>query len=322
MAQPLVVITRGVPGTPVIPNANIRVAPALPQMSRAELLAFVKGATAVVTMFHDRVDEEFLNACGPQLRGVCNFAVGYDNIDLNACANRNVIVTNTPDAVTEGTANMAWALLLACSRRLIESDRFVRAGRFEREGNIFPTGWMGMHLTGQKLLIIGAGRIGRAVAQRGLAFGMNILYAARSRHLDWELAPLVARRVDLEQGLREADVISLHVPLNPSTRHLLNAANLKLLKPTAIVINTARGPVIDEAALVETLKHKRIWGAGLDVFEHEPKVHPDLLTLDNVVLAPHIGSAEQRWREEMTAIACRNAAAIINGRPPENPVRA
>jgi lactate dehydrogenase-like 2-hydroxyacid dehydrogenase len=316
--HPLVAITRAVPGRVEIPGARVQIAPALPQMSRAELLAFIRGATVVGTMFHDRVDAEFLQAAGPQLKGVCNYAVGVDNIDLALCRSRNVIVTNTPDAVTEGTANLAFGLLLAVARKIVEGDRFCRSGRFETEGNTFPTGWCGMHLAGQTMLIVGAGRIGRAVAMRAQAFGMRILYFARSRHLEFEQAPLAAKRVTLEDGLPVADVVSVHTPLTPDTRHILNAASLALLKPTAIVINTSRGPTIDEAALAEALFAKRIWGAGLDVFEHEPKIHQRLLALDNVVLTPHIGSAEQHWREEMTRLVCENAAAIVAGRKPAN----
>jgi lactate dehydrogenase-like 2-hydroxyacid dehydrogenase len=316
--HPLVAITRAVPGRVEIPGARVQIAPALPQMSRAELLAFIRGATVVGTMFHDRVDAEFLQAAGPQLKGVCNYAVGVDNIDLALCRSRNVIVTNTPDAVTEGTANLAFGLLLAVARKIVEGDRFCRSGRFETEGNTFPTGWCGMHLAGQTMLIVGAGRIGRAVAMRAQAFGMRILYFARSRHLEFEQAPLAAKRVTLEDGLPVADVVSVHTPLTPDTRHILNAASLALLKPTAIVINTSRGPTIDETALAEALFAKRIWGAGLDVFEHEPKIHQRLLALDNVVLTPHIGSAEQHWREEMTRLVCENAEAIVAGRKPAN----
>lgn len=320
-SQPLVAITRAVPGEPNIPGARVVVAPALPQMNRAQLLEFVRGAAVVITMFHDRVDDAFLDAAGPGLKGVCNFAVGVDNIDLAACAKRRIPVTNTPDAVTEGTANLAMGLILATARRITEGDRFVRAGRFEHEGNVFPTGWLGMHLTGQTLLIVGAGRIGRAVALRAQAFGMRVLYVARSNHLDFELAPLAARRVELDEGLAEADVVSVHTPLTPQTRHLIDARRLARMKSTAILVNTARGPIVDEAALAQHLKQRRIWGAGLDVFEQEPKVHPDLLTLDNVVLTPHVGSAERRYREMMTAMACANAAAILEGRTPPNEVK-
>lgn len=327
MSEPhLVAITRAVPvrgrsdpdSPPEVPGARVKMAPALPQLTRGQLLGFIRDASAVVSMFHDRVDAEFLDAAGARLRGVCNFAVGFDNIDLDACRARGVVVTNTPDAVTEGTANLAWALLLAAARRLCEADRFVRSGRFEHEGNVFPTGWLGVHLTGQTILIVGAGRIGRAVAMRAHAFGMRVLYTARSRHLDFEQAPLAAQKVDLDDGLRGADFVSVHTPLTPETRHLIDARRLGLMKPTAVLVNTSRGPTVDEAALADALASGRLWGAGLDVFEHEPRVHPGLLTLENAVLAPHIGSAERYWREEMTRMACENAAAVISGRPPPN----
>ncbi len=317
---PLVTITRGLPGSPAVAGADLKVAPVNPPMPRADLLAFIRGAHVIVSMFHDQVDDAFLDAAGPQLKGICNFAVGYNNIDLAACKRRGVIATNTPDAVTEGTANIAFALLLAVARRVAEGDRFVRANQFERSGSPAATDWMGVHLTGQTLLIVGAGRIGRAVALRALAFGMRVLYTARSRHIDFELAPIAALRVELDEGLRLADVISLHTPLTPDTRHLIDARRLALLKPTAILINTARGPIIDEAALVATLTARKIWGAGLDVFEHEPAVHTGLLTLDNVVMTPHIGSAERKYRELMTDIVCQAAAEIIAGRRPANVV--
>lgn len=322
MSTPTVAITRAVPGVPEIAGCTLRMAPATPQLSRAELLAFVRGATIVVSMFHDRVDDEFLDAAGPNLKGVCNFAVGVDNIDLAACARRNITVTNTPDAVTEGTANIAFGLLLAVARRIVEGDRFCRSGAFERQGNTFPTGWCGMHFTGQTMLIVGAGRIGRAVAMRAKAFGMNVLYTARSRHIDFEQAPIAGTHVDLDDGLARADVVSIHTPLTPQTKHLIDARRLGLMKPSAILINTSRGPTVDEAAIVDALAHRRIFGAGLDVFEQEPKIHPGLIGLDTVVMTPHIGSAELYWREQMTRMVCENAGAILRGERPPNRVHA
>jgi len=206
------------------------------------------------------------------------------------------------------------------ARRVLEGDAYVRSGRFAAEGPLPITAFLGMHLTGQNLLIVGAGRIGKATALRGLAFGMRILYTSRTRKVDYELAPLAARRVDLDEGLAMADVVSVHTPLTPQTRHLIDARRLALLKPTAIIVNTARGPVIDEAALVEALRARRIWGAGLDVFEDEPRTHPGLAELDNVVMTPHIGSAERRWREVMTEMVSENARAILEGRTPPNAV--
>ncbi len=319
-----IVITRQVPIGAPAPEAlaqwPIRMAPAEPQMSRAELLAFVRGAAGIVSMFHDRVDAELLAAAGDGLRVVCNFGVGVDNIDLEACRARGVIVANTPDVVTEGTANMALGLLLSVTRHINRADRFVRSGDFERLGNGFPRGWLGAHLSGQTLLIVGAGRIGKAVATRGLAFGLRPLYCSRSPKPDFESPPLGARRVALDEGLAIADVVSIHTPLTPETRHLIDARRLALMKPTAILINTSRGPVVDESALASALKSGRLYGAGLDVFEHEPRVHPDLLTLDNVTLTPHIGSAERYWREQMTELALRNITRVLSGQPPVTPV--
>jgi glyoxylate reductase len=320
-SKPLVVFTRGVPGIPNVPEAEVRVAPDKPRLSREELLRFIKGASVIITMFHDKVDAEFLDAAGPQLIGVCNFAVGFDNIDLKACVVRGVQVCNTPDAVTEGTANIAWALILGVARRVLEGDRFVRAGRLEREGNPAITDFLGVHLTGQNLLILGPGRIGKAIAMRGLGFGMRVLYASRSRHLDMELAPLAGRRVEIDDGIREADVISISTPLTPETRHLMDARRLALMKQTAIIVNTARGPIIHEAALIEALKEKRIWGAGLDVFEFEPKVSEGLIGLENVMLTPHIGSAEKYFREIMTEMVSECARAMLSGKKPPNLVQ-
>lgn len=290
--------------------------------SRADVLAFVRGASVVVCMFTDRVDAEFLDAAGPSLRGVCAFAVGVDNIDLAACTARGVRVTNTPDAVTEGTANLAFGLLLACTRRILPADAFVRSGGFEREGNGFPSGWMGVHLSGQTMCIVGAGRIGLAVAKRAVAFGMRITYVARSTHGEFESPAINGRRVALDEGLTTADAVSIHTPLTPQTRGLIGARELALMKPTAVLVNTARGPIVSEAALADALKRRAIWGAGLDVFEREPAVHAGLLGLDNVVLTPHIGSAEAFWRRRMTEMVRDNALAILDGREPPNLVKA
>jgi glyoxylate reductase len=251
---------------------------------------------------------------------VCNYAVGVDNIDLTACKARGVIVTNTPNAVTEGTADMAWALILAVARRVVEADRFARSPEYAQRGPLGPTELVGMDLTGKTLLIVGAGRIGFAVAMRSRGWGMRVLYVARQRHWDFELAPLAAERVSLEEGLARADVVSVHVPLTPETRGLIGARAFSLMKPGAIFINTARGPIHDEGALVQALKSGRLYGAGLDVFEREPVVHPELVGLQNVVLTPHIGSGAARYREMMTAMALENARAVIEGREPPNRV--
>lgn len=317
--RPIVVVTHRVPGEVVVPGAEVRQSQAEKQ-TRDEVLRSIAGASFVVSMYFDRVDKEFLDAAGPQLRGVCNFAVGFDNIDVKLCKERGIKVANTPGAVTEGTADLAWTLLLACARRLIEADRFARSEEYARRGPLGITEFLGLDLTGRTLLIVGAGRIGYATALRSIGWGMRVLYVARSRHLDFELAPLAARRVTLEEGLREADVVSVHTPLTPETRHIIDARAISLMKQTAILINTSRGPTVDESALVDALRSRKIWGAGLDVFEQEPRVHPGLLDLDNVVLAPHIGSAETKYRLLMTEMVSENARAVLAGREPVNPV--
>lgn len=317
--RPVVAVPHNVPGAVDVPGADVKLGGA-DRLERPAVLGLIRGASVVVTMFFDKVDAEFLDAAGPQLKGVCNYAVGFDNIDLAECRRRGVAVTNTPDAVTEGTADIAWALLLAVARRVITADRFARSPEYAARGPLGITEFLGMDLTGRTMLIVGAGRIGYATALRGIGWGMKTLYVARSRHLEFELAPLAGRRVTLEEGLREADIVSVHTPLTPQTRHLIDAAAIALMKPTAIVINTARGPVIDETALVNALKGGRIWGAGLDVYEHEPRLAPGLADLDNVVLTPHIGSAETKYRLIMTEMVSENARAILSGKPPPNAV--
>ncbi len=318
-ARPIVAISRPLPGEVNLGTAEARFGPP-ERMSREELLRFVGGASALITWVSERVDAELLAAAGPQLRAVCNFAVGVDNIDLDACRSRGIIVTNTPNAVTEGTADMTWALILAVARGLVPADRFARSPEYAARGPLGPREFVGLDLTGKTLLIVGAGRIGFAAAIRSLGWGMRVLYVARTRHWEFELAPLAARRVELHEGLSEADVVSIHTPLTRETRHLIDAAALGRMKPTAILINTARGPIVDEAALVEALRARRIYGAGLDVFEDEPRVHPGLIGLENCVLTPHIGSAAARYRAMMTEMACANARAVLEGCDPPNRV--
>lgn len=315
--RPLVVVARALPGRFEAPGAELRMG-GEQALGRPEFLRLVAGATVLVTWVSERVDASVLEAAGPGLKAVCNFAVGLDNIDLGACKARGVMVTNTPHAVTEGTADMAWALILAVARRLIPVDRFTRSPEYAARGPLGPTEFVGLDLTGRTLLIVGAGRIGRAVALRGLGWGMRSLYVARSWHPAFEQAPLAGRKVSLEEGLPEADVVSIHTPLTPETRHLIDGQRLALMKRTAILVNTARGPIVDEAALVDALRERRIYGAGLDVFEDEPRVHPGLIGLDNVVLTPHIGSAAGRYRELMTEMVKANVMAVLRGEKPPN----
>jgi glyoxylate reductase len=318
--MPRVIVTRAIVGDLDAAGAEVIMA-GNDLRQRADVLHSIAGADVLVSMFSDRVDDEFLDAAGPQLRGVCNYAVGYDNVDVPACRRRNVVVTNTPDAVTEGTADLAWALVLAVARLVLPGDKYVRRGEFTRRGPLAMTDFLGRDLTGRTLLIVGAGRIGYATALRSVGWGMRVLYVARTRHLEFEMAPLAARRVTLEEGLPEADVISIHTPLTPETRHLIDARAFARMKREAILVNTARGPIVDESALVDALESRRIWGAGIDVYENEPEVHLGLLECDNAVLTPHIGSAEKRWRQAMTDVCFENVRAILAGIPPPNALK-
>lgn len=317
--RPFIAVTRRTPGEIRVPDAETRILGDA-QPTREDTLAFVRGASIIASMFSDRIDAELLDAAGPSLRGVCNFAVGYDNIDLGECEKRGIVVCNTPDAVTEGTANIAFLLLLAASRRLIEADRYARSDDYPSAGPLGMGDFLGQDLVGKLLLIVGAGRIGYATALRAKSFGMRIGYVARSRHIDFEMGPLGGKRFELDEGLRQADAVSVHTPLTDATRGLLSRERIGLLKPTAVVVNTARGPVIDESALAEALQAGRLWGVGLDVYENEPEVHPTLRQHPHAVLTPHIGSAEVRWREAMAEMVSTNAAAILAGREPPNRV--
>lgn len=248
---------------------------------------------------------------------LANMAVGYNNIDVEAAAARGVLVTNTPDVLTETTADLTWALVLAVARRVVESDKFLRAGRFDRWG---PLMLLGPDVHGKRLGIVGLGRIGEAVARRGrLGFGMSVSYWGRCRNERVE-SELNARRMELDELLETSDVVSIHVPLSDATHHLIGARELERMKTTAILINTARGPVLDEAALVAALEAEQIWGAGLDVFENEPEVHPGLMDRDDVVLLPHIGSGSLETRNRMARLAAENLVEVLEGREPLTPV--
>ena len=286
---------------------------------RADLLALASGAEAVLTLLHDRVDEELLEAAGPQLRCVANVAVGYDNVDVAAATRRGVVVTNTPGVLDDATADLTMALILAATRRLAEGDRLVRSGEPWNWGMGFM---LGSSLQGKRLGIVGLGGIGKWVAQRARAFGMEIAYHQRNPAPPEVEVALGAERLPLEQLLASADVVSLHCPLTPETRHLIGAAELAAMKPTAVLVNAARGPIVDEAALAEALAEGRIAAAGLDVFENEPEVEPRLLGLDNVVLTPHLGSATVETRTAMAELAARNAISVLRGQGPITPVTA
>lgn len=284
---------------------------------RAELLELVAGAEAVLTLLGDRVDEELLEAASPQLRCVANVAVGYDNVDVAAAERRGVVVTNTPGVLDDATADLTIALVLAATRRIGEGERLVRSGRDWNWGMHFM---LGSSLQGRLLGIVGLGGIGRRVAQRARAFGMRIAYHSRHQAPAEVEGELGAERMSLERLLAEADVVSLHCPLTPETHHLIGAAELAAMKPSAVLVNAARGPIIDEAALAEALAERRIAAAGLDVYEREPQVEPRLLELDNVVLTPHLGSATVETRTAMAELAARNAISVLSGQGPLTPV--
>jgi glyoxylate reductase len=273
-------------------------------------------ADAAVTLLTDRVDAGFLDAA-PRLRVVANVAVGYNNIDVAACVDRGVVVTNTPGVLTDATADLAMALILASTRRLGEGERLVRSGTPWKWGMFMM---LGSGLQGRTLGIVGFGAIGQALAVRARAFGMEIVYHGRRAADPADEQRLGARRVPLDELLGLSDVVSLHCPYTPETHHLVDSRALRTMKPSAFLVNTARGPVVDESALVEALRDGTIAGAGLDVFEHEPDVHPGLLGLDNVVLVPHLGSATVETRSAMAELAARNVVEVLAGRRPPTPV--
>ena len=284
-------------------------------MPRAELLDRVAGKAGMVAMLTDQIDGELLDRAGPGLRVVANYAVGHDNLDLEACTARGVLATNTPDVVTEATADLAWALLLASARRVAEGDRFLRARRPWIWG---PEFLLGFEVHGKTLGVIGLGRIGRAVARRAAGFAMPILYTARRRLPPEEEASLGVAWRELDQLLAEADFVSVHTGLSPATRHLIGPAQLARMKSTAVLVNTARGPIVDEAALAGALRAGQLGAAGLDVFEREPQVPPDLLGLDNVTIVPHLGTATFETRVAMGMTAAANLLAALVGRRPPN----
>ncbi len=285
-------------------------------LPKAELLARLKGKDGLVCHIVSAIDDEVL-AAAPTLKVVANVAVGYNNIDVAAARRRGVVVTNTPDVLTETTADFAWALLMAAARRVVEADHFARSGRWQRwQWDLL---W-GADVHGKTLGILGFGRIGRAVARRASGFDMRVLYHDAVRPAPAAERELRVTYAEPETILREADFVSLHTPLLPETRHLINERTLRLMKKTALLVNAARGPIVDEAALVRALKEGWIAGAGIDVFEDEPRIHPGLARLPNVVLAPHIASASRDTRIAMATLAVRNCLAVLDGKPPLTPV--
>ncbi|AMM53392.1 glyoxylate reductase [Pyrococcus kukulkanii] len=285
------------------------------EIPRDVLLERVKDVDALVTMLSEKIDREvFENA--PRLRIVANYAVGYDNIDVEEATKRGIYVTNTPDVLTDATADLAFALLLATARHLVKGDKFVRTGEWKRKGVAWHPKWfLGYDVYGKTIGIVGFGRIGQAVARRAKGFGMRILYYSRTRKPEVE-KELNAEFKPLEELLRESDFVVLAVPLTKETMYMINEERLKLMKPTAILVNVARGKVVDTRALIKALKEGWIAGAGLDVYEEEPYYNEELFSLENVVLTPHIGSATFGAREGMAELVARNLIAFKRGEVP------
>lgn len=317
--RPKVLVTRSLPGDrlkslEVIADLDINAEDR--ELTKAELIERIKDKQAVISMLVNPMDAEVMEAA-PELKVIANYAVGFNNIDVQEATKRKILVTNTPDVLTDATADMTWALLLGIARRIPEADRMMREGRFT---GWYPTLMLGGDVSGKVLGIIGMGRIGQAVAARAVGFNMPILYYNRNR-LDEETEKrLNAKYVTVDELLQSSDYVSIHSPYHSSTHHLIGERQLHQMKKTAYLINTSRGPLVDEKALVAALRDKVIAGAGLDVFEREPLMEPGLDELDNVVLAPHLGSATIETRSAMVDIAIRNVVAVLTGEPPVTPV--
>ena len=315
--MPKIYITRIIPesgvkilkdkGYEIVVNSEDRV------LTKEELINSLKGQNydALFCLLTDKIDGEVMDAFGPQLKIIANMAVGFDNIDIEEVKKRGIMVTNTPDVLTDTVAEHTFALMLAIAHRIVEADKFTRAGKYN--------GWapmllLGGDLSGKTLGVVGLGRIGSRVAYHAAkGFDMKVLYYDIKRNEEFS-----ATYTSLEDLLKQSDFVSIHVPFLESTHHLINAENLKLMKPTAYLINTSRGPIIDEAALAEALSNKIIKGAALDVFEFEPKITPELLKLDNIILTPHIASATEETRSKMSALAATNIIEALEGRTPPN----
>jgi glyoxylate reductase len=314
-----VLVTREIPeaGLRVLDAFDVTVLSEDPP-ERGELLEAVRSAAGILSTVTEKIDAEVMDAAGEDLKVLANMAVGYDNIDLGAALERGVVVTNTPEVLNETTADTAFMLLLAAARRLGEAERLLRSGGWDAWG---PKQLTGPDVWGKTLGVVGFGRIGQALARRARGFDMDLAYQDQYRNEDAERG-LGARYLDLEELLRTSDFVSIHTPLTDDTHHLIGKAELRRMKPEAVLVNTSRGPVVDEAALAEALADGEIFAAGLDVYEDEPEVHPGLLELENVVLSPHIGSASVETRDRMAVLAAENLAAVLRGEDPKTPVDA
>lgn len=317
-----VFITRKIPerGTELLKQAGFQVE--ISQLDRPltkdELKQKVAGVDAILSQLVDKMDGEVMDAAGKQLKIVANYAVGFDNINVKDAEARHVLVTNTPDVLTDAVADHAFALMMAAARRVVESDRFSRAGKY--------TGWqpfllLGQDVYGKILGVIGMGRIGSALAKRAAkGFGMKVLYHDRAANTELD-AEIGSKNVEMEELLKNSDFVSLHVPLLPETRHLISALQLEMMKKTAVLVNTSRGPVVDEQALLEALKKGDIFGAGIDVWENEPNLTPGLSDLENIVITPHTASATVEARDNMSRVAAENIIAALKGEQPPNLVK-
>lgn len=318
MSKAKVFVTREIPqaGLQIIKeNFDVEVWPEYAPPSKAMIIKKTRNVDAIVSIICDKIDAEVLETA-ENLKIVAQYAVGYDNINVSEATRRGIYVTNTPDALTNASADFAWALLMAIARRIVEADKYARTGQWKVA--IHPAMMLGRDIHGATIGIVGAGRIGQAVARRARGFAMNILYFSNSPKPEME-KELGARRVDLETLLKSSDFVSIHVPLNDSTRNLIDAQKLALMKRTAYLINNSRGPVIDEKALYDTLKAQKIAGAALDVFVTEPAAADNpLFTLDNVVVAPHISSASHAARSKMAEMVAANLVAFFTGNQPAN----
>ena len=314
-----VYVTRRLPNSVMKLLGNIceyDVNPEERKATREEIINAVKNYAAVITMLNDSIDAEVINAAGPDLKLIANYGVGFNNIDVKAAQEKGIYVSNTPDVLTDATADLAFTLLLSAARRVIEGDNIVRTSSFEWA----PKYLLGYDVTGKTLGIIGAGRIGSNLGRKAaLGFNMKVLYYSRRNSLPLEAVG--ASRTGLEELLERSDFVSIHLPLTPETRHLIGANELAKMKPDGILINTSRGPVVDEKALVSALERKVIAGAGLDVYENEPYVEPGLKTLQNVVLMPHVGTGTFGTRFEMGRLVIKNIEAVFAGNHPVTMVR-
>ncbi len=317
MTEPKILVTRRIPdaGLDILEReCDVEVFEGDAPIPRDTLKKKAKGKDGLLCLLSDPVDEEVMEVAGDSLKVISNYAVGYDNIDVSEATERGIMVTNTPGVLREATADLSWALIMSAARRIPESDRYMRAGRYKGWG---PKLLLGHDVYGKTIGIVGMGDIGGAVAKRATGFDMSVLYHNRHRNEELEEA-LGAEYTSMEELLRESDFVVLHVPLTDSTRHMIGEEELSTMKETAILVNVARGEVVDEEALVEALQQKNIAYAGLDVYENEPEMTPGLADLDNVVLTPHTGSATYSTRDRMAVMAAEDVLAGVKGERPEN----